>query len=147
MLIFQSKPQHSQSNQPQVVNLSHCLSSINHKRHAFAVSHMRLAPCFLLVTSGVWCVYDLHVHKMLLLVQQTPMHLIFYIFFICFPFCIPFPHVCGCVFFCLLKLCNANAESGLLWGEDLPSGTVFHPLSKLDAVFETVCSSRNLLTF
>ena len=49
--------------------------------------------------------------------------------------------------FCLLKLCNANAESGLLWWEDLPSGTVFHPLSKLDAVFETVCSSRNLLTF
>ena len=49
--------------------------------------------------------------------------------------------------FCLLKLCNANAESGLLWWEDLPSGTVFHPLSKLDADFETVCSGRNLLTF
>ena len=40
------------------------------------------------------------------------------------------------MFFCLLKLCNASAESGLLWWEDLPSGTVFHPLIKLDAVFE-----------
>lgn len=144
MLTFQCKLQQSQSNQPQVVNLSHCLSGINHERHAFAVSHMRLACCFVLITIGVWCVYDLTVHKMLLLVQQTPMHFK-NIFLYKFSFLRTLFPCMRMFFWGWLKLCNAYAESGLY--QDLPSGTVFHSLSKLDVVFETVCSSRNLLTF
>ena len=109
--------------------------------NAFAVSHMRLASCFFLVTIGVWCVYRSACAQNAIACTANP-HAFKKNFLYKFSF--SFLHTlfpCMWLFFCFLKLRNANADSGLLWWEDLPSETVFHPLSKLDAVFETVCTS------